>query len=306
LHFPLVFLSGAIAHNLVGDAEACVFCKTTYNSNSMEHSRAGSALSRSPIKWLVFLAVGLLLFGWLLNTPAGLLGKADAIGYAVCHRIDARSFHLGARQVPLCARCSGMYLGAMLGLIYQAIMGRSRSGMPSARLWVVLGLLVVAFGVDGLNSYLHFFPGAPTLYDPQNWLRLLTGTGMGVVIAAALFPAFNQTAWKNQDRRPALENFRSLTILLAAALILDLVVLTENPLILYPLALISAAGVLILLSMIYTMLWLMILRIENRFQSLLQMVLPLSGGFGLALVQIAALDFVRYLFTGSWEGFHLG
>ncbi|MEJ2709084.1 MAG: DUF2085 domain-containing protein [Anaerolineales bacterium] len=252
------------------------------------------------------MAVGLLLFGWLLNTPAGLLGKADAIGYAVCHRIDARSFHLGARQVPLCARCSGMYLGAMLGLIYQAIMGRSRSGMPSARLWVVLGLLVVAFGVDGLNSYLHFFPGAPTLYDPQNWLRLLTGTGMGVVIAAALFPAFNQTAWKNQDRRPALENFRSLTILLAAALILDLVVLTENPLILYPLALISAAGVLILLSMIYTMLWLMILRIENRFQSLLQMVLPLSGGFGLALVQIAALDFVRYLFTGSWEGFHLG
>jgi len=272
----------------------------------MEQSRAGSELSRSPIKWLVFLAVGLLFFGWLINTPGGLLGKADAVGYAVCHRIDARSFHLGERQVPLCARCSGMYLGAMLGLIFQAIVGRSRSGMPAGRLWVVLGLLVAAFGVDGLNSYLHFFPGAPTLYEPQNWLRLLTGTGMGVVIAAALYPAFNQTVWTKQVRRPALENLRSLMILLVSALVLDLVVLTENPLILYPLALISAAGVLVLLSMIYSMLWLMVLRIENRFESLIQLVLPLTGGFGLALVQIAALDYVRFLFTGSWEGFHLG
>ena len=199
-----------------------------------------------------------------------------------------------------------MYLGAMLGLIFQAIVGRSRSGMPARRLWVVLGLLVAAFGVDGLNSYLHFFPGAPALYEPQNWLRLLTGTGMGVVIAAALYPAFNQTVWKKQVRRPALENLRSLRILLVSALVLDLVVLTENPLILYPLALISAAGVLVLLSMIYSMLWLMVLRIENRFESLIQLVLPLTGGFGLALVQIAALDYVRFLFTGSWEGFHLG
>ena len=29
---------------------------------------------------------------WLSYTPPGLLGKADAIGYAVCHRISARSF----------------------------------------------------------------------------------------------------------------------------------------------------------------------------------------------------------------------
>ncbi len=68
---------------------------------------------------LIFIAVGLLLVGWLWNTPAGLLGKADALGYAVCHRIDVRSFHLGERQLPLCARCTGMYLGAMLGLVFQ-------------------------------------------------------------------------------------------------------------------------------------------------------------------------------------------
>jgi len=54
-----------------------------------------------PKKGIVVLAVGLLLLGWLLNTPEGLLGKADAVGYAVCHRIEARSFHLGERPIPL-------------------------------------------------------------------------------------------------------------------------------------------------------------------------------------------------------------
>src|SRR5512140_2838258 len=109
------------------------------------------------IPWLVAASV---LFVWLVYTPAGLLGKADAIGYAVCHRIDARSFHLGDRQLPLCARCSGMYLGAVLGLVYQSALGRRRGGLPSWRVLAVLGLFVVAFGVDGINSYLHLFPGA--------------------------------------------------------------------------------------------------------------------------------------------------
>ena len=93
------------------------------------------------IKGLVYGSVALLLLGWLLNTPAGLLGKADAIGYAVCHRIDVRSFHLGDRPLPLCARCSGMYLGAGLGLIYQSIFSRRHTGTPPLRVIVPLGLM---------------------------------------------------------------------------------------------------------------------------------------------------------------------
>ena len=68
------------------------------------------------LKLLVFVAVGFLFLGWLFNTPLGLLGKADAIGYAVCHRIDLRSFHLGDRTLPLCARCTGMFLGTLVSL----------------------------------------------------------------------------------------------------------------------------------------------------------------------------------------------
>ena len=96
----------------------------------MDHSLAGARVRIGNWRWLAIVSVGLLLIGWLLNTPPGLLGKADAIGYAVCHRIDLRSFHLGDRQLPLCARCTGMYLGALLALMFQFFTGRRRSGAP--------------------------------------------------------------------------------------------------------------------------------------------------------------------------------
>lgn len=258
------------------------------------------------LKTLVLAAVGLLLIGWLLNTPAGLLGKADAIGYAVCHRIDLRSLRLGDRQMPLCARCTGMHLAALLGLVYQGVLGRRKAGLPSGRILLVLGLLAGAFAVDGGNSFLTLIPGAPHLYTPQNWLRLVTGTGMGLSIAALLYPAFTQTAWKDWQPQPVLSGFKPLLGLSFLAILLDFVILSGNPLLLYPLALLSAAGVLVELSLVYTMVAMMTLRGENLYTRFGEMVLPLAGGFGLGLLQIAFLDFIRYLLTGTWDGFHLG
>jgi uncharacterized membrane protein len=262
--------------------------------------------ARTFLRRAVYVAVGLLLIGWLLNTPGGLLGKADAVGYAVCHRIDLRSFHLGERPLPLCARCTGMYLGAVAGLAYQQVVSRRRGGTPGKPVIIVLALLVLFFIVDGFNSFVSFFPGAPLLYQPQNMLRLVAGSGMGMAIAVALFPAFNQTVWVDWDPRPAMPGLRSLGGLALVMLLVDLLVLSENPLVLYPLALISAAGVLLLLTLAYSMVWVMLFHTENKYQNVRQLLLPLAGGFGLALAQIILLDLARYALTGTWDGFHLG
>jgi uncharacterized membrane protein len=257
-------------------------------------------------KKILFLAVLLIVMIWMWETPSGLLGKADAIGFAICHRIDARSFHLGERQLPLCARCTGMYLGALLGLIYQASFSHKRSGTAPWKVLIVLGVLALAFAGDGLNSYLSLFPGAPTVYTPNNLLRLLTGTGMGITLSVILFPAFNQSVWKDWDARPAIGGFCSLSALLALSLLVDALVLTENPLILYPLALLSVLGSISLLTMVYTMIWLIVLRAENKYLRFSELVFPLIAGFGIALLQIGALDLVRFLLTGSWDGFYFG
>jgi len=160
---------------------------------------------RIPWKKISFLLAGSILAGWLLSTPDGLLGKADAVGYAVCHRINLRSFHLGERQLPLCARCTGQYLGAILGMVYLIILGNRRVGRPPWRVIVPLAAVAIFYGIDGLNSYLHLLPNMSRfyLYEPNNTLRLLTGTGLGLGIGVVLVPAFHHTVWTKINLRPS-------------------------------------------------------------------------------------------------------
>ena len=70
------------------------------------------------------------LAAWIYIAPPGLMGKLDAIGYAVCHRLDSHSLHIGALQMPLCARCTGEFNAAAMALIFQGIVSPRRSQLP--------------------------------------------------------------------------------------------------------------------------------------------------------------------------------
>lgn len=277
------------------------------NRMSFLNSLLPIKLSVPPKTWkgLVPFSLGLILFAWLLNTPPGLLGKADAVGYAVCHRIDLRSFHLGSRPISLCARCTGMYLGAVSGILFQWAFGRKGTKLPPKKILVILGIFVAAFGIDGVNSTFKLFFGSSLLYAPHNTLRLITGTGMGLVIAATVLPAFHQTIWQRINPNPAIVSLRQFSGLVGLAFMLIFLVLTENPLVLYPLSLISAAGVLIILTMVYAMLWIIVTKTENSYEKPAQLWLPISAGFTLAIIQIVFLDLGRFWLTDTWEGFHL-
>jgi uncharacterized membrane protein len=268
----------------------------------------GSFVARFPWKPVLGIFGFVLLVAWLQFTPEGLLGKADAVGYAVCHRIDGRSFHLGDRQIAVCARCTGQYLGAVLSLMFLSILRPRRTGRPN---WGIIGILILfagAYALDGVNSYLHLLPGLERfyLYEPNNTLRLISGTALGMGIGVMLYPAFNETVWKRRDPRPVLAGFMDFGGLLGLGAIIVLLVRTENPLVLYPLALISAAGVLVLLTIVYTMVTLMVFKAENRCERAAHLFFPLLAGFVVALMQIAVLDYIRFLFTNTWDGFHFG
>lgn len=241
---------------------------------------------------------------WLGLTPPGVLGKADAIGYSVCHRIEARSFFIAERPTPLCARCSGMYLGMLAGFIYQLRLGR-RAALPPLRVSIPLSVFLITFGVDGLNSYLQFFPNAPRLYDPSNLLRLATGSGLGVLVAVMFLPIFHQYMWSNADPRPALADYRQALALLGITAVAAALMYLEMPLLIVLLALLSAAGVWLVLTLCYTLLWVTVFRRECRYAGWKAAWLPLLAGFTTALVQIGALNYLRYTITGTWAGFSL-
>jgi len=262
------------------------------------------------LKWFVPVAAILAFAAWMYISPEGALGKLDAIGYAVCHRIDARSFHIGDRQLPLCARCTGEFYAAGFALIFQGFMSGKRSKLPSRGIIAVLVLFFLAFGIDGSNSYLYLLKqtsqGAldkiPNLYIPNNTLRLFTGSGMGIALAAVLYPVVNQTLWREIDDRPALE-WKSFGILFGLILMINLLILTDSPIVLYPIAYLSALGTLSLLVIVFTILWIMIMRQDNAFEHARQLWLPLLSGFTLAMLMLLSIDLVRLQFTGTWGGF---
>ena len=111
--------------------------------------------------------------------------------------------------------------------------------MPGWKLGAPLLLFFLAFGIDGTNSYLYLLKqtadtalnNIPNLYIPNNTLRLFTGSGMGIALASIVYPAFNQSAWKEPNLQPALD-WKKLAILIGIVLMVDLAILTEHPAIL--------------------------------------------------------------------------
>lgn len=257
----------------------------------------------SRIKKTLIVVVGVLFLIWVIFTPDGLLGKAGAVGYAVCHKISSRSFVIGDKPFPLCARCSGMYLGALLGLIYQSILSWKSGLLPPRRVTIVFGVFVLIFAIDGMNSFLSLVPFDLALYPPKNLFRVISGTGMGIVIAAAIYPVFQQTVWIDWVKKPAIPGIKSLFGLIGILFVLIVGIYKGSFLILYPLAIISSAGVLILLTVIYTVLWIILLKSENRYNSLNELTLPLTAGFGTAILQVIVFTLIRYTLTGTWNGF---
>jgi uncharacterized membrane protein len=262
------------------------------------------------LKWLVPVGAVLAFAAWMYISPEGALGKLDAIGYAVCHRIDARSFHIGDRQLPLCARCTGEFYAAGFALIFQVFMSGKRSKLPSRGIIALLVLFFLAFGIDGSNSYLYLLKQTsqgtldkiPNLYVPNNTLRLFTGSGMGIALAAVLYPIVNQTLWRELDDRPAFE-WKSFGMLVGLIAILNLLVLTDGPIVLYPIAYLSALGTLSLLVIVFAILWIMIMRQDNSFDHTRQLWLPFLSGLTIALLMLLSIDLFRLQLTGTWSGF---
>lgn len=264
----------------------------------------GRTSQQSLARNAVFFVVGLIIGIWWLYTPDGLLGKADAIGYAVCHRIDLRSFQLGVRQLPLCARCSGMYLGALTTLAYY-LWRRPKAGLyPDRRVRIVLVIFGLIWAVDGLNSYLHLFPSAPHVYPPSNTLRVITGAMIGVSLATLIYPAFNQLSWKDWKPEAILSTSSEQAHLFILILGIIISVSSGNPLILYPLAILSALSVLVLLTTVYSTVVFTLQRKQTQATTWRELLLPIMLGLTLAIAQIAVIDIVRYWLTGTWEGFH--
>jgi hypothetical protein len=166
-------------------------------------------------------------------------------------------------------------------------------------------VLVLVFALDGLNSLASQTQAWRewSLYQPSNPLRLFTGLGMGLAVSALYFPLMGQTIWNNFSRERPIRRIRDWLLWVGGAIGIGFLVLSGSPLILYSLILLSTGGLLSLLTLLYAVIWILLLRRENSFENWKELGWWILAGFGTALAQIAVTDAVRYLMTGTWSGF---
>jgi len=100
------------------------------------------------------------------------------VGSGICHQLPERSFHLWGHQLPVCARCTGIYVGAALAAAGAAAVYARRPPEPvSTRRW---RLVMICAGTPLVVSILYEWT---TMHMPSHWLRAATGVPVGAVVA---------------------------------------------------------------------------------------------------------------------------
>lgn len=248
----------------------------------------------APLIAVVVLAVSAALL------PRDSLRALDLIGYAVCHRIPERSFFVGGMQLPVCARDTGMFSGALLGIVGFCLALRVRAAQfPKRPFLFVFAAFFLAWAFDGFNSYVALATGSPLVYQPQNWLRLTTGALMGVTLSAFVVPLFNQGVWRNNTAVPSVTSWRDLAWLALIGLGIIAVVLWQPSFLYGPIAAISSVGALALLVIVNGMLVLIVMKRHGQIERWSQLIFPAIAGLFFAITEILVIDVLRAALTES-------
>jgi len=229
---------------------------------------------------------------FLTSTPSGCYSKIFSVGSSLCHQIPSHSFIVGNQQFPICARCSGLYLGSLIGLLYAFRSGR-KSGIPKKGYLIMLGFFFVIWGFDGVNSGVSEFLDRPFLYQTTNTTRLLTGYGMGLLMATSLSTLFNMAVWNQKEETPILNKPIQVVLYFLLCGITSLPFIFNNDILFTISAYFTIATAIIIISLLYSVFWIILLKKEGQFSTWKDVSIFLIAGFSSALLQIILLNTLR-------------
>ena len=132
-------------------------------------------IALAALAWLA-----LIVLAPLLAVP--LAAAAYLAGSLICHQLPERSFHIGAVQLPVCARCLGIYAAVAVtaGMRWWGGPGSVSLTGLAPRSVIIAGaaptLLTVACEWFGL-------------WQPSNLVRAIAGAPLGAVVAFVVIDA---------------------------------------------------------------------------------------------------------------------
>ncbi len=104
-----------------------------------------------------------------------------AIGSVICHQLPDRSFFLDGRQLPVCARCTGLYLGAAAGALAWVLFKAARGWRP---LTVPPRRAVALVTIAAAPTVVSFTSGVLGIWDGSNVTRATLAVPLGLASGA--------------------------------------------------------------------------------------------------------------------------
>lgn len=127
------------------------------------------------------------------STRAGVAVAAAAYagGALICHQRAERSFHVAGAKLPVCARCLGLYVGGLIGVLaWAAVAGlrpvaaaRAAWGRDTSRLRPVLIIAAMPTAASVAMAWLGWWDGSNST---RALLALPLGAAAGALVTAVL------------------------------------------------------------------------------------------------------------------------
>jgi Predicted membrane protein (DUF2085) len=145
------------------------------------------AFAGAEIAW----SVGILLATVVASRPASQVSSAGyafalaiyAAGSLICHQRPGRSFHLLGAQMPVCARCAGIYAGAAVAAsVWWLRTLEASHRLPRPYPGPAIRVLLVS-ALPAAGTLLYEWT---TGHTPGNWMRLTSGAPLGATAAWVL------------------------------------------------------------------------------------------------------------------------
>ena len=154
--------------------------------------------NRPRIWWLV-LTFGVLLFvSLIISAPllaasrhtASSLNIYHAFGF-LCHQLPERSFFIDGHKLAVCSRCTGLYFGATLTLMFYPLLRSLRVAHTPHRRWLILAAIPI---------FLDFLLTFVGVWENTHTTRFVTGFLLGSVTVFYVMPGVVELSLRSWKR----------------------------------------------------------------------------------------------------------
>lgn len=169
------------------------------------------------------------------------------IGFAICHQLPERSFFVHDHQMPLCSRCTGIYLGIFITILFYFFTRFIKNKKPSLPPNIAIGAISIFF------ICLVVFNAISPIFNiyTDNILRFITGILFGISLPLFLLPAINYSPKSSHDRQRVVSKKEYGFLILLTTAIIFLATLKSEA-IFYIFSYLSVVGLLLFIMLINT------------------------------------------------------